>query len=133
MGLALLTLLLTAAPTCADERTRVFAASRERAWTVVRSTLLSLGWEVDKEDRDVGWIVTESRRIEGEEYGVYAKGTRHRLRVTLKAQPGGKTAVTVERSLFRRERILWIDKDEEIQTTDRSVERQVLDAVARAL
>jgi hypothetical protein len=132
-GLALLLLFLGAAPAQADERTRVFSASMDRAWPVVRSTLLSLGWEVDKEDRAVGWIVTDSRRIEGEDYGVYAKGIRHRLRITMKEQPAGRTTVTVERTVFRRERILWVDKDEEIPTTDRTVERQVLDAFARAL
>jgi hypothetical protein len=41
--------------------------------------------------------------------------------------------VTVERAVFKRERILFVDKDEPVQTSDRSVERDVLNAIAKAL
>jgi hypothetical protein len=115
-----------------DERTRVFNAPIERVWTVTRSTLKSLGWDIDKEDREVGWIRTDSRRLQGEDYGVYAKGAKHSLRVVLKARDG-KTAVTVERRVWKEERILWMDKDQDIPTTDHAVERQVLDAIAGSL
>jgi len=39
----------------------------------------------------------------------------------------------VERNLFNRERILWIDKDEPLTTTDQSVEKNVLAAIGKAL
>jgi len=39
----------------------------------------------------------------------------------------------VERALFNRERILWIDKDEVLTTTDQSVEKNVLAAIGAAL
>ena len=128
-------LLLTSgsASAQADDRTRVFNAPVDRVWVVTRSTLRSLGWDIDKEDRDVGWIRTDSRRLEGEDYGVYAKGAKHRLRVVIKAQDGGMTAVTVERRVWKEERILWMDKDQDISTTDHSVERQFLDAIAQTL
>ena len=75
----------------ADERVRVFNAPLDRVWIVTRSTLKSLGWDIDKEDREGGWIRTDSRRIEGDDFGVYAKGTRQRLRVAIKAlDPAGR-------------------------------------------
>ena len=116
-----------------DERTRVFNAPKDRVWTVTRSTLKGLGWDVDKEDHDVGWIRTDSRRLEGDDFGVYAKGTKQRLRIVFKAVDTGKTAVTVERRVWRQERILWMDKEEDLPTADRKVEMQVLDAIGASL
>jgi hypothetical protein len=126
-------LAAVASPSVAEEVTGTFAAPVDRVWTTAQSLLKSLGWDIEKSDRTIGWITTESRRIEGEDYGVYAKGLRHRLRVTMKEANGGRTLVGVERSLFKRERILWIDKDEPLTTTDRSVERDFLAALGRAL
>jgi hypothetical protein len=122
------------APTAStgDERTRLFAAAPERVFTVARSTLLSLGWKVDKEDRDVGWLLTKSRGVNGEDFGVYAKGTKHRLRVLVKGRDG-RSEVTVERRVWKEERILFVDKEEDIATSDRTVERRVLDAIAQGL
>lgn len=131
--LGLAALLWCAAPAPADELTRVFNAPVDRVWTVTRSTLKGLGWDIDKEDREVGWIRTDSRRLEGEDYGVYAKGTRQRLRVVIKGQDGGKTAVTVERRVYKQERILWMDKEEDIKVSDRTVEKQLLDEIGRSL
>ena len=134
-------LLLTAAgplapapaQTQADGRTRVFDASVDRVWAVTRSTLQSLGWGIDKEDRNVGWIRTDSRRLEGEDYGVYAKGTKQRLRLVIKAVDNSRTSVTVERRVWKEERILWMDKDEDIPATDSKVETSILDAIAQGL
>ncbi len=135
MTLALLVAgLASGAVAQADDRTRVFNAPVDRVWTVTRSTLKGLGWDIDKEDRDVGWIRTDSRRLEGDNYGVYAKGTKHRLRVVIHGQPDGKsTAVTIERTVYKQERILFVDKEENIPTTDRTVETQILDAIAKSL
>ena len=117
----------------ADERTRVFNAPVDRVWIVTRSTLKGLGWDIDKEDRDVGWIRTDSRRLEGDNYGVYAKGTKHRLRVVIHGQADGKTTVTIERTVYKEERILFVDKEENIPTTDRTIETQILDAIGKSL
>ena len=128
--------LLTAAVAHAqsDDRTRVFNAPTERVWTVARSNLKGLGWDIDKEDREVGWMLTDSRRLEGEDFGVYAKGTKHRLRLVFKPVDGGKkTAVTVERRVWKQERILWMDKDEDLPNTDHRAEMQVLDAIGNSL
>lgn len=116
-----------------DERTRAFNAPVDRVWIVTRSTLESLGWDIDKEDRDVGWLVTDSRRLDGDNYGVYSKGTKHRLRLVIKGLPAGVTQVTVERRVFKQERILFVDKEEDVPTTDRTVEKRVLDAIQRSL
>jgi len=123
----------TAADAQADERVRVFNVPLDRVWTVTRSTLRGLGWDVDKEDREGGWIRTDSRRIEGDDFGVYAKGTRQRLRVVMKALDPARTQVTVERRVWRQERILWMDKEEDIQAPDQLAERKVLDDIAAAL
>lgn len=132
--LALLTSgLMGAAVARADDRTRTFNAPVDRVWTVTRSTLKSLGWDIDKEDRDVGWIRTDSRRLEGDNFGVYAKGVKHRLRVVVHGQPDGKTAVTIERRVYKEERILFVDREEDIPTTDRTVEKQILDAIGKSL
>jgi hypothetical protein len=71
--------------------------------------------------------------LDGEDYGVYAKGTRHRLRLQLKADGDRKTSVTVERVIFKRERILWIDKDEPLSIADQSEEKKTLDSIGKAL
>jgi len=123
----------TAADAQADERVRVFNVPLDRVWTVTRSTLRGLGWDIDKEDREGGWIRTDSRRIEGDDFGVYAKGTRQRLRVVMKALDPTRTQVTVERRVWRQERILWMDKEEDIQVPDQLAEKKVLDDIAAAL
>jgi len=50
----------------------------DRAFAVTRAVPKSLGWDIDKEDRDVGWIRTDSRRLHGDNFGVDAKGVKHR-------------------------------------------------------
>ena len=74
-----------------------------------------------------------SRRVEGENYGVYEKGLRHRLRLHLKAAGDSKTAVSIERTVFKRERILFVDKDEPVSDPSQAVEKAVLEAIGKAL
>ena len=113
-------LLLAGSGAAQDERTRVFNAPPEKVWAVTISVLESLGWKIDKEDRAVGWLVTKSRGLEGEDYGVYAKGTKHRLRIVIKGEGSNRTEVTVERRVWKEERILWVDKEEDVPATDRT-------------
>jgi uncharacterized lipoprotein len=117
----------------AEEVSTTVAAPVDRVWTVTEAVLRQLGWDVDKADRSIGWITTGSRGLEGEDYGVYAKGIRHRLRIRIKDAGAGQTTVAIERTVFKRERILFVDNDEPIATTDRSVEQAVLDAIRKAL
>jgi len=131
--LVALTLTAVTPAVAADPVARTFGAPAERVWTVTEAVLKHLGWDIDKADRAVGLISTDSRRVEGEDYGVYAKGTRHRLRLQIKPVGERQASVTVQRELFKRERILFVDKDEPLTATDQSVERGVLEAIGRAL
>ena len=132
---ALLTvLLLTSAVPAAEPVAQTFNAPVDRVWSVTEAVLKQLGWDIDKQDRTIGMISTDSRRVEGEDYGVYAKGVRHRLTLYVKAASDNRTTVTVERQRFHRERILWIDKDEPIADSgNRDVERSILAAIGKAL
>jgi len=131
--LALAVLVILPGSARADERTRAFQAPVDRVWTVTRSTLKSLGWDIDKEDRDVGWIRTDSRRVEGDNFGVYEKSLRHRLRISVHGRDGGRTEVTVERRLYKSERVLFLDKEEDVPLKDHDVEKRILDAIGRSL
>ena len=88
----------------ADTPSRTFNAPVDRVWAVTESVLKSLGWDIDKSDRAVGWILTDSRGVEFKDYAVYGKGLRHKLRVALKAAGEGRTTVSVERELYTEER-----------------------------
>ncbi len=133
----LLPLLGTSATTLSGQTggpvTRTFNAPLDRVWQVTESVLKSLDWGIDEHDRTVGWILTDSRGVEFKDFGVYGEGTRHKLRLTLKAAGEGKTSVSVERQLYKEERILWMKERKPLQAKDRSVETAVLDAIARAL
>ena len=129
--LVLLALVTPAA--AADPPAQTFAAPIDRVWAVTLAVLKSLGWGIDTADRSIGWITTESRRLEGEDYVVYAKGSRHKLVVRVKEASSNRTTVNVERTVFKRERILWIDKDEPLTTTDQTVEKSILDAIGKSL
>lgn len=129
-----LVLALAAPAAAADPVTQTFNAPLDRVWSTAEAVLKQLGWDIERQDRTIGMITTESRRLEGEDYGVYAKGLRQRLTLQLKAAAPGRTTVTVERDTFRRERILWIDKDEPANAgTSTDAQRAVLAALGKAL
>ncbi len=133
VSLLLLMAMLAGSAAAAGPVERTFPAPVDRVWATTLSVLKVLGWDIDKEDRSIGFITTDSRRVEGEDYGVYAKGTRHRLRLQIKAVDNARTGVSIERELFKRERILFIDKDEPLTATDQNVEKSLLDAIGKAL
>ena len=126
-------LALPAVPAQAAEVTRSFGAPMERVWEVTRAVLKQQDWEIDKEDRTIGWITTKARRLEGEEYGVYMKGTVHKLVLHVKAAGANRTTVGVERSVFKRERIMWIAKDQPLTVSERDVERALLAAIEKSI
>ena len=128
-----LVLLISASALAAAASERTFAAPVDRMWSTTEAVLKHLGWDIDKADRAIGFITTESRRVDGENYGVYEKGLRHRLRLHLKAAGEGKTVVSIERTVFKRERILFVDKDEPVNDPSQAVEKAVLEAIGKAL
>lgn len=112
---------------------RTLAAPFERVWLVAESVLKSLGWDIDAKDAAVGWILTDSRGVEFKDFGVYGEGTRHKLRLTVRRVKDGQTSVTVERELWKEERILWMKDRKPLQPVDKAVETTVLDAIERSL
>ncbi len=128
--------LLIAAVTAADAAgtvERTFNAPVDRVWSTTEAVLKHLGWDVDKADRSIGFITTDSRRVDGDNFGVYEKAVRHRLRLHLKASGDGRTLVSIERTVFKRERILFVDKDEPVTDSSQTVEKALLDAIGQAL
>ena len=117
----------------ADPVTRTLNGSEDRVWAVTEAMLKHLGWEIEKSERSIGWITTRSRMVEGGDYGVYAKGTRHLLRVHVKGVGPTRSTVSVERTVFNRERILWMDKDQPLEVKDRDVENRLLDDIGKSL
>ena len=132
LALALSVVLAAAAPALGEPVSRTFPVPLERAWSTTEKILKHLGWDIDQADRSIGWITTDSRKLGGEDFGVYAKGLRHRLRIHLKADGQSRTTISVERSVFKRERILWIDNDEPVKTDDQSVEKNLLTAIGQS-
>jgi uncharacterized lipoprotein len=134
LSVLLVTLALTTPTTAAEPVAQTFHAPMDRVWTTAEAVLKQLGWDIERKDRSIGMITTESRRLEGEDYGVYAKGLRHRLTLHVKAASESRTTVTIERDTFRRERILWIDKDEPANAGGGTeVQRSVLTSIGKAL
>ena len=134
VALSLLVVGLLAGPAAAAEPvSRTFNAPVDRVWAVTEAVLKHLGWKIEKADRTIGWITTDDRMVVGEDYGVYEKGTQHQLRVNVRSAGADRTTVTIERSLFTRERILWINKDQPITAKDQSVEKTLLDDIGKSL
>jgi hypothetical protein len=128
-------LTVTAAAAATGPVSQTFPAPLERVWMATERVLRQMGWDIDKADRTIGWMTTESRKVEGqgEDFVVYAKGARQRLTLNVKSDGGRKTTVSIERLVFRRERILWMDKDEPLTAPDQNVEKSVLAAIERSL
>lgn len=133
LWMVLAPLTLVAAATAGEAAERTFNAPVDRVWAATEAVLRHLGWDVDKADRAIGFITTDSRRVEGDNFGVYEKSTRHRLRLHVKAVGDSRTRVSVERTVFKRERILFVDTDEPITVTGQQVEKALLDAIEKAL
>jgi hypothetical protein len=140
-GLVLAAALGAAAVAAAEAPavTRTFAAPLDRVWAATRAALEREGWGIDHADRPLGVIVTKSRRAAGDDEGLHARNLRVRLRLTLTPAGDGRTGVAIEREVFLRERILWMDRDEAVVLADPlvpgdpGIERRVLAAIEGAL
>jgi hypothetical protein len=130
---AVLLALMLAAPAAASPVEFTYNAPLDSVWDKTLAVLKILGWDIDKADRSIGFIVTESRRMDGDNFGVYEKALRHRLQLNVRKAGETRTTVSVERSVFKRERILFVDKDEPIVDRNTETEKAVLDAIGKAL
>ena len=125
--------LLLAVPAGAAPVEFTYNAPVDVVWDKTMAVLKVLGWDVDKADRSIGFIVTESRRMDGDNFGVYEKALRHRLQINVRRVSDTRTTVSIERSVFKRERILFVDKDEPIEDPRTEVQKSILDAIGKSL
>jgi hypothetical protein len=115
------------------------AAPMERAWAATQAALVEQGWGIDLADATAGVIVTKSHRIAGDDAGIQARNRRLRLRLRLEPVTPGETRIVIERELFERERVLWVEKDDAIVVhdplilRDQRLERRLLAAIRKAL
>jgi len=132
---AVLLALLLAAPAAAAPVEFTFNAPVDVVWEKTLAVLRVLGWDVDKDrvDRSIGFIVTDSRRVDGDNFGVYEKSLRHRLQINVRRASDTRTTVSIERSVFKRERIVFVDKDEPIEDPRTEVQKSLLDAIGKSL
>jgi hypothetical protein len=128
-----LALLLSAPAAAAGPVELTFNAPVDRAWDKTLAVLKVLGWDIDRSDQSIGIIVTGSRRLDGDNFGVYEKALRHRLQLNLRRATDTRTTISIERSVFKRERILFVDKDEPITDPRTDTEKSILDAIGKAL
>jgi len=125
--------LLLAVPAGAAPVEFTYNAPVDVVWDKTMAVLKVLGWDVDKADRSIGFIVTDSRRVDGDNFGVYEKAVRHRLQVNVRRVSDTRTTVSIERSVFKRERILFVDTDEPLEDRRTEVQKSILDAIGKSL
>jgi len=130
---AVILIVLLAVPATAAPVEFTYNAPADRVWERTVAVLKVLGWDVDKAERSVGIIVTESRRVDGDNYGVYEKALRHKLQLSIRRVSDTRTTVGIERTVFKRERILFVDKDEPIEDKRTDVQKSILDAIGKSL
>jgi len=127
-----------AAPAFAsDPAVRTYAADFDRVWSAVEQAVQAEGWGIDDEARPLGLLVTNTRRVAGSDLGLFPITHRARMRLTVVPAGNGRTRVQIMREVLRRERVLWIERDEPVPVTDalagRAAEERVLAAIARRL
>jgi hypothetical protein len=132
---AVLLVLLLAAPAASAPVEFTYNAPVDVVWDKTLAVLKVLGWDLDKDrvDRSIGFIVTGSRRVDGDNFGVYEKSLRHRLQIHVRRVSDSRTTVSIERTVFKRERIVFVDKDEPIEDARTDVQKSVLDAIGKTL
>jgi Mycobacterium membrane protein len=129
---SLVVLAVAFAPVPGEAATRTFTGGIEKVWTAARAALTSDGWDIEGENLARGSIVTGPRNVSFHEFGVYAEGTRHRLKLTFHQGEGGHVSVTVERELYQEQRVLWNSERKPLapMTNNNEVELRVLQGIA---
>ena len=129
----ILALLLAVPAAAAGPVEFTFNAPVDTVWDKTMAVLKVLGWDIDRADQSIGIIVTGSKRLDGDNFGVYEKALRHRLQLNLRRASDTRTTVSIERTVFKRERILFVDKDEPIDDPRTEVQKSILDAIGKSL
>jgi hypothetical protein len=115
----------------------LFAAPGERVWGATLEVLKREGWGIDRTARPIGLITTKSQRLHGVIDLLVARSTRVRLRVEIEPIDGERTVVRIERELFLRERLGWVEHDEVVDdplaAPDHTIERALLTAIRKVL
>ena len=97
---------------------------RTLTWYVAHPPLGSGQWETYRMDGDYrpvrAWVHFDQAP------------TVEEIMIDLKADGESRTTISVERSVFKRERILWMDNDEPVKTEDRTVEKHLLSAIGKS-
>ena len=132
LRVAVLVVLLVT-PAAAGPVEFTYNAPVDRVWDKTMAVLKVLGWDIDRADQSIGMIVTGSKRLDGDNFGVYEKALRHRLQLSLRRASDTRTTISIERTVFKRERILFVDKDEPITDPRTETQRSILDAIGKAL
>jgi hypothetical protein len=130
MALVLLAAGAILAPAAVHAAAGTVAGDVGAAWKAARSALESDDWTIAEEDRAAGRIVTAPRNVDFRDFGLQARGTRERLIVTVRAAGAGLTSVTVDRELYREDRLLWDSVKHPIKPATEQVETAMLDSIA---
>src|SRR5207249_6198143 len=64
LPISLLQLVLAGLVAAAGPLSQTFGVSADHAWTTTERVLKVLGWDIDKADREIGWLTTDSRSEE---------------------------------------------------------------------
>jgi hypothetical protein len=116
-----------------------FPAARDQVLRATVEVLEREGWGVDDVAGPVGLVTTKSQRIQGDFDPIASKTRRVRLRVQITPLDDERTAVTIERQQFTRDKLLFLERDEfvpgfdPLAAPDHRVERALLSAIRRAL
>jgi hypothetical protein len=137
LGGAALLLAVAVVAEAGDAVATTLAAPVERVWTAVERGLAAEGWSIERADRPLGLVVTESRRLQGDAGGLHVRARRVRLRIEVAPADEARATVSVRREILDRERVLWIERDRvpiAAEALDaETLERRVLAAIGRAL
>src|SRR3954465_7116032 len=92
---AVILAVLVVTPAAAEAVEFTFNAPVDRVWDKTMAVLKVLGWDIDRADQSIGIIVTGSRRLDGDNFGVYEKALRHRLQLTVRRATDTRTSLSI--------------------------------------
>jgi len=67
LGALAVVLSLVTVTFAAEPVSETYGVPLDKAWSVTQAVLRQLGWDVEKADRSIGWITTDSRKLDGED------------------------------------------------------------------